>query len=607
MEAPTFVKEGLRTFVNGGVALLSLAAIGHAQVPVAEFSGTPLSGTPTLTVDFTDLSTGAVVDWLWDFGDGGSSTEQHPSYDYDFAGTYTVSLTVSGPEGSDTETKLDYVTVSEPAPVAEFSAAPLAGVVPLAVDFTNLSTGAVTALQWDFGDDSPISTTLNPTHVYTEPGSYTVTLLVIGPGGFDNEIKEDLIRVDLPVGIADGSFELQSAGALPAAPWIVASGAGHRIQPDGSMGLATDNELPTAGLHWAEVSAEGTVNATPPSIPGGTGTGPSGAAGIEQVFLFDPGRPALFFQAAFLLDGVPASAGANDFMSVDITDGTTSHNLFYKDSFASFPNVSSRYGLPMTATELHWANLATLFPGADASTALTVSVLVGNGGDGLQPSRGYIDEVCVAPVASAQFRNGTGVNPALYTATPVALGENWSADVHAAQVSGASLSLILGYAAPATGPLLPQGELLVQVGTPRLFALQQVSNGVRDFFTVPVPVDLSILGVPLTTQAAVLGGGTTVLGNAADVPVGFAPPDTPPVAAYTAGPTSGSAPLTVFFVSQSSGSISSGTWDFGDGGASTLQNPSHTFTMPGSYTVTLIVEGPGGFDIEAKVALIDVQ
>jgi PKD repeat protein len=83
----------------------------------AEFSGSPLSGTAPLTVNFTDLSTATngIDTWSWDFGNGDTSTAQHPSCSYMNAGSYTVSLTVTGPDGSDPETKTSYITVTSPS------------------------------------------------------------------------------------------------------------------------------------------------------------------------------------------------------------------------------------------------------------------------------------------------------------------------------------------------------------------------------------------------------------------------------------------------------------------------------------------------------------
>jgi PKD repeat protein len=70
----------------------------------ALFSASPTSGIAPLTVNFTDLSTagpgGAITAWAWDFGDGGTSTSQNPSHTFTAAGTYTVSLTVTSPDGT---------------------------------------------------------------------------------------------------------------------------------------------------------------------------------------------------------------------------------------------------------------------------------------------------------------------------------------------------------------------------------------------------------------------------------------------------------------------------------------------------------------------------
>lgn len=83
--------------------------------PSATFTASPLTGAAPLEVHFTDQSTGDIVAWTWHFGDGGISGARHPLHVYEFPGTYTVSLTVSGPAGSDTETKTNYINVSSSA------------------------------------------------------------------------------------------------------------------------------------------------------------------------------------------------------------------------------------------------------------------------------------------------------------------------------------------------------------------------------------------------------------------------------------------------------------------------------------------------------------
>ncbi len=79
--------------------------------PVAEFSGTPTSGYVPLTVQFTDLSTNTPTSWLWNFGDGETSVEENPLHIYDTVGVYTVTLTATNAGGSDSEVKVNYITV----------------------------------------------------------------------------------------------------------------------------------------------------------------------------------------------------------------------------------------------------------------------------------------------------------------------------------------------------------------------------------------------------------------------------------------------------------------------------------------------------------------
>lgn len=166
--------------------------------PVADFIGDPTSGNAPLMVNFTDLSTGSITSWDWDFGDGNSSTDQNPTNTYITEGTYTVSLTVTGPDGNSTETKTDYIVVSTDAPIADFEGTPTNGTVPLEVSFTDLSTGGtIDTWEWEFGDTG-ISSEQNPVHIYSAAGTYTVTLTVTGPGGSSTETKTDYITVTPP-------------------------------------------------------------------------------------------------------------------------------------------------------------------------------------------------------------------------------------------------------------------------------------------------------------------------------------------------------------------------------------------------------------------------
>jgi len=84
----------------------------EVQGPGAAFTATPISGTVPLTVTFTDLSTGGPTSWAWHFGDGGTSTAQHPVYTYTLPGIYTVTLAVGNTTGSDILTRTNFITVT---------------------------------------------------------------------------------------------------------------------------------------------------------------------------------------------------------------------------------------------------------------------------------------------------------------------------------------------------------------------------------------------------------------------------------------------------------------------------------------------------------------
>jgi PKD repeat protein len=106
---------------NGIVRWLSTFTPPGAQYtvgstpPTAGFSANWTSGPAPLPVQFNDTSSRDVTSWSWDFGDGSTSTQEYPSHTYLTPGIYTVSLTASGPGGSNTDTQANYITVTTPS------------------------------------------------------------------------------------------------------------------------------------------------------------------------------------------------------------------------------------------------------------------------------------------------------------------------------------------------------------------------------------------------------------------------------------------------------------------------------------------------------------
>ena len=100
------------TYTTGPITMSCMVNATFSMIPAnADFSGSPTSGTAPLTVNFTDISAGNPTAWQWNFGDGATSTVKNPSHTYNDAGTYTISLTASNADGSNTRTKTSYVIV----------------------------------------------------------------------------------------------------------------------------------------------------------------------------------------------------------------------------------------------------------------------------------------------------------------------------------------------------------------------------------------------------------------------------------------------------------------------------------------------------------------
>ncbi len=170
------------------------------NAPIADFSGSPLSGCNSLSVTFTDLSVGAPTSWTWSFPGGVPNAfigQNPPAILYGAPGSYTVTLTVSNPSGTDAETKTSYVTVNNcPPPVAAFTGTPLNPCTGQQVFFMDHSTNSPTAWTWTFPGGSPSSSGFqNPSVTYAAPGVYDVTLTATNAYGNNTLVKTGYITV----------------------------------------------------------------------------------------------------------------------------------------------------------------------------------------------------------------------------------------------------------------------------------------------------------------------------------------------------------------------------------------------------------------------------
>jgi gliding motility-associated-like protein len=157
--------------------VLAILLAPPVMAQVADFTADVTSGCFPLTVKFTDTSTGSPTSWAWTFGNGNSSPLQNPSAIFSAPGEYEVTLTVSNGGAPNTMTKTGFIKVYD-APTVDFSFDVMAGCAPLSVNFQDKSStpsGSISNWFWVFGDGGT-SQSDNPTYVFQQPGSYTVSL-----------------------------------------------------------------------------------------------------------------------------------------------------------------------------------------------------------------------------------------------------------------------------------------------------------------------------------------------------------------------------------------------------------------------------------------------
>lgn len=178
------------------VKYLNLVKIMDA--PIADFTATPMSQMlPYSTVNFTNTSISLLsASYLWDYGDGTTSTLKNDQHTYKDTGNFKVKLKVSN--GFCSDSIFRFIRVMPALPIADFSSDVVVGCLPLALNFKDKSSNALNYF-WEFGDGN-ISSLMNPSHVYNNPGKFTVRLKVNGTSGNDDTIKSSYIQVfDRPV------------------------------------------------------------------------------------------------------------------------------------------------------------------------------------------------------------------------------------------------------------------------------------------------------------------------------------------------------------------------------------------------------------------------
>jgi PKD repeat protein len=495
-----------------------LITVGMAARP--DFVGTPVSGDVPLSVKFTDMTSGQVSSWYWNFGDGKGSSEQNPTHTYWVAGVYNVILTVSNDYGQADVTKTHYITVIGDL-TADFAADPASGKAPLTVKFADRSIGSPTAWAWDFGDGTTANIQ-NPTHTFTTAGSYDVkltvtrsdttdsTMQIINVGGVPNT---DFVGSPLEINVNEPvKFTDKTTNAPTAWTWNFGDTAestyqnpSHSYQLKGiyTVSLATRNE------NGRDVEVKKNyIN---------VGVGPK--AEFRPVV-----SPYHTYNVPKLVNFVDQSEGLPTSWAWDFGDGATSteqnpqHVYMDEGTYTVKLTVKNNFG---EDTKVR-TDLITVGGGAAVEfTADATTVGVGR-------IVSFTDLSTMSPTSWVwEFGDGT-----------TGAGSNPDHAYHAVGVYDVTLTAS---------------------------NLYQTNSRTKNMY-------ITVMNIPR--------------------------------ADFVADKTRGGSTMDVKFMDKSTGAPTAWKWDFGDGATSSEQNPMHTYTTIGIYTVTLTASNTNGSDTTSKTDYI---
>ncbi|MDD3135964.1 MAG: PKD domain-containing protein, partial [Methanoregula sp.] len=593
------------THGNGTNTLVKKGYISAYALPVANFTASATSGVTPLSVTFTDQTTGAPTSWLWEFGDGTTSTEQNPTHIFTTPGssttTYTVNLTATNPGGSTTTSKIDYITLYSAVPVISFTASPrVSGAVPLNVQFNDTSTLSPTSWYWDFGDGTN-STEKNPSHIYTAVGSYTVNLTATNIHGSNTLSKPSYMTIVIPgpiptqngvniyvandegvkydingtvLNYVPNTYYISMSGGLNAlsiydgvttganrstsqsGTFYVTFGGGQATMHNGILMLAVNGTIPddfsvhikSSGYNWTMTGGPGTSNLPAPTEYNYV-EGAVNETFTKDDFIYGPQIWKPCSEANYPIhNGQDMSNAGNTFriMFIDLRVGHLKNlvedwNKQLKVEY-SFNNLTSF----AVFNDYGW------YIASNHGTGIMMTNDISTGGSIM------VVGIPAAPVANFTSSTNTSdiLSPVQFTDTSANVPQSW---------------------------------------------LWDFGDGTTS--TEQNPVHTYTAGGTFTVNLTV----TNYKGTDKMVKPAYIIKDIPavPVANFTANVTSGVSPVPVQFTDNSTGSIISWYWDFGDGFNSTEQNPLHWYA-PGTYSVNLTVSNSGGSNNLLKSSLITV-
>lgn len=550
-----FIWVGIYLFLSSKKVIVPVTA---QQVGIVTDPASPLGLTAPVTIKFDgtklplDTKKYQILSFLWDFGDGETSTVQSPSHTYKNMGKNNgrfdvkvdVALKEIATSKESTQTFTTIVTVSNVKLNADFSATPDSGLAPLNVSFdasaSSAPAGEIQAYDWDFDNNNTFTDGSGVTvqHTFDQVGVYTVNLRVTDNTGQFTVVSKDITvqGPNLPVAIID----------IPTSDGNYYSGTQYTFNGDKSTSpngqiTAYEWDFGDQTPHASTRSATHAFKAAGDYIVALSVTDGKGSKNqtTKKITVQNPtGAPIAAFTT------VPPQAKAGD--------GFISGTVPFEVSFDGSPSKEENG----TIVDYSWDFNGDGKVDAQNKTANFVYNDAGTYNATLT-------------VSDAQNRTGSAI--VVVKVAPQGLKANLVAN----PVEGV---VPLTVTFDASGSSFPSGQIVSYEwdfgdGTPKRIDVSKVTY------------KYSQIGTFTATVTAIASDGSR---SATGTPVNVRP--VPLKACFEATTTQGPAPLTVEFDPRcSTGTVASYSWDFGDGQTSRTRKPTHTFANAGSYAVKLEV------------------
>jgi len=575
---------------------------------------------------------GEPTGWLWDFGDNTTSTEQHPVHTYTTAGTYNVSLTAGNDGGSDTLSRLLYVTAVNVMPISigDIGAAKgqttqasliihnASSVAGGGLDLT-YDPAVVTVDAVNFASPWEGASNINNTNGKIRLGYYarsaahcpsgdvlicTVTLRAVGEPG-------DFSPLNITVDYLSGDFDKDRTFAARPIP-----GAFEVLYPDTSDPI---RYIDTGGLYKG-IRSGNTL------YIGEEGLNLTRLGSVEQ----------LVHYSNFSAGAVDAVISVPDYRSFDLVpavnpipgryyargdDGLLNGRPWVE---IQRPHIGLDILLSGTNTSAHGASLTrdavidfalenNLESLHATPPAIFIDILVTTPDGGVVMQFGGRDLRGIPINTSATYIRGIPLNstePGIYTAQAVwpsisdFAGKGYDSNTVSFEIILNTTPPVVNFTANTTAGPAPLTVRFTDTSTGNPTAwLWSFGDGATstERNATHTYTAAGTYTVNLTVENAA-GSDSVVKANY--ITVTAAP--VAPAANFTANVTTGNAPLTVRFTDTSTGSPTAWSWSFGDSNTSTEQNPTHTYTVPGIYNVSLTATNSAGSNTTTRAGYITV-